>query len=55
MDSGLCECIIELLEVSREDHRKYPEAQSRTFLSFDLLIGVLLNRLSCWLFLPMYC
>ena len=45
MDSGLREC--ELFDVSREDHRKYLQAQSGTFLSFDLLIGVLLNQLSC--------
>jgi len=33
---------------------KYPEMQFGTFLRFDLLVGVLLNRLS-WLFLPVYC
>ena len=47
MDFDLRDYTVELFEVSREDHRKYPEAQFETFLSFELLIGILLNRLSC--------
>ena len=47
MNSGPPECIVKPLEALRGDHRKYLKMQFRTFLSFDLFVDVLLNRLSC--------
>ena len=62
MDSGLRECTVELLEASGCDHRKYLDMhrkyldmQCRTYLSSDLIVGILLNQLNYHSLLPVYC